>query len=146
MATKNKTASRKTRKRRSKNIYGSGDKGKATRLHSKIIRSIGYCEICGYDQNLQAAHIISRKYDATRVDLRNALCLCAGCHLKQTHFSPVEVSLCWLDKNGKRLYNKLVGIAKSNSEVDWAKEVEFLTDILRRVEQSEEIDYRDLYP
>jgi hypothetical protein len=63
--------------------YGKGDKGKATKLHAEIIRSIGHCEHC-YKRppavQLQCAHIQGRKSSATRTLLINAYCLCASCH------------------------------------------------------------------
>lgn len=74
-----------------------GAKAKATRLHSLIVRSIGYCEnpACDYECpcpeapqrhpkangcKLQAAHVIGRARTVTRTDLRNAISLCASCH------------------------------------------------------------------
>jgi hypothetical protein len=144
--TVNKNTS-KRRKRKSKNLYGTGDKGKATRLHSKIIRMKGFCEICGADdpRRLQCAHIISRQYDATRVDLRNCLCLCARCHLRQSHFSPVDVSVAWIDKYSIELYNELVELANSKEAPDWEVQVNFLSDVLQRIESGEIIDFKDLY-
>lgn len=59
----------------------SGDKGACDRMFSQIIRSRGACQRCGSVQSLQCAHIISRRYSATRCDERNAWCLCAGCHM-----------------------------------------------------------------
>ena len=60
--------------------YGTGAKRRATILHSEIVRARGACERCGRTNNLQCAHIISRRYSATRVRLDNAWCLCASCH------------------------------------------------------------------
>lgn len=66
-------------------IYGKGAKAKATRLHSELVRSRGRCERCGRtDKALQCAHIIGRRYSATRTDERNAWALCAGCHMRLT--------------------------------------------------------------
>ena len=70
--------------------YGKGDKGKATKLHSRIVRHRAKrCERCGSKDNLQCAHIISRTFSATRCELENALCLCASCH-KWTELFPVS--------------------------------------------------------
>jgi hypothetical protein len=71
--------------------YGKGAKGKATRLHSLVVRSRGRCEACGDAdyQKLQCAHVVSRKYNATRVDPDAALCLCWVCHRRFTDW-PVE--------------------------------------------------------
>lgn len=66
-----------------------GDKGRADREFSLAVRTIGHCESCNKTQNLQCAHIISRRYAQTRTSFRNALCLCAGCHIKYT-LNPLE--------------------------------------------------------
>ena len=55
-------------------------KAKADKLWSEIIRSIGFCEICGKNQNLNAHHVVGRINYALRWDLKNGICLCAGCH------------------------------------------------------------------
>lgn len=74
-------------------IYGRGLKGKATKLHSLAVRARGRCERCGSAANLQAAHIIPRRYNATRVDPTNAWCLCAGCHLRTTEWASEHMAL-----------------------------------------------------
>lgn len=55
-------------------------RNKLDKLTGQIVRSKGKCEFCGKKTNLQACHIFSRKYNNTRWDLDNLLCLCAGCH------------------------------------------------------------------
>lgn len=133
------------RHKRKGNLYGTGAKGKATRLHSKIIRHGGVCAMCGSTENLQCAHIISRNYDRTRTDLRNALPLCARDHLAQSYFSPIDISLLWLDKYGKRLYKQLVKQAKEGEKKDWDKEVIFLEGVLKRLDDGEVLDFKELY-
>lgn len=69
------------------NIYGKGLRGKATKLHAELVRSRGRCERCGRtDGAFQCAHIVPRRYAATRVDPLNAWCLCPGCHLRTTEW------------------------------------------------------------
>lgn len=77
------------------NIYGTGLKGKATKLHSLVVRQRGVCARCGERQyaKLQAAHIIPRRYSATRCDPENAWCLCAGCHLRLTEHADEHMQL-----------------------------------------------------
>lgn len=65
------------------------------RLFSLIVRSQGFCTRCGSTQNLQAAHIYSRKFNSVRFDENNALCLCASCHRWQ-HDCPSE-NIKWLE-------------------------------------------------
>lgn len=97
-------------------MYGRGAKGKATRLHSQLVRLRGLCESCGSTDNLQCAHIISRKYNATRTDENNAFCLCARCHMNFTD-DPVGFGLFVIDRVGEPAYDALR--AKANGGVKW---------------------------
>ena len=60
---------------------------KADRLFSLAVRERdgNECRHCGEHYRPQCAHIVSRRYDATRWSLDNAVCLCARCHMKFTH-------------------------------------------------------------
>jgi hypothetical protein len=53
---------------------------KLDKLWSEKIRSIGKCEVCGETGYLNAHHIIGRLNKIVRWDLKNGVCLCAGCH------------------------------------------------------------------
>ena len=64
-------------------------KKEADTLWSKIIRSYGRCEKCGSTATLNAAHIYSRRFVATRHDLSNGLCLCVACH-RWGHDKPLD--------------------------------------------------------
>jgi hypothetical protein len=112
------------------NIYGKGDKGKATRLHALIVRSYGKCMKCGNEHALQCAHIISRKYANTRTDLDNAFCLCASCHMYFTD-NPVEFGTWTLDQIGEENYQHLLDKRRVNSKVDWATESKRLNTIAK---------------
>ena len=62
-------------------------------LFSLIVRSAGYCQVCGnvFGQ-LQVHHIIGRNNHRLRWDLRNAICLCSSCHKFSTnsaHNNPI---------------------------------------------------------
>lgn len=122
-------------------MYGRGKKGTATRLHSKVIRALGICERCGESsyESLQCAHIISRKYNATRTDLRNAFCLCATCHAYFTDH-PAEfgrfVDRMW----AARLYDALTAKAHSGqkgSDAFWQDRIDFLKDIYEQITAGE---------
>lgn len=105
-------------------IYGPGDKGKATKLASKLVRSLGYCQSCGDSDysHLQAAHIIGRKYSATRCDLSNYFCLCAKCHRLYTDF-PVKFTE-FIDKTiGRDEYDRLYAKAQPATKMDWSAEL-----------------------
>lgn len=127
--------------------WGKGPKGKATRLHSILVRSRGACERCGKAGEirtesvpglgalvvpiggLQCAHIIGRRYSATRTDERNAWALCAGCHMRlgehpdeHMHLAAQTIGLEAFDE----LKAKALAGVKSN-DVFWRSEVERLT-------------------
>lgn len=109
-------------------------KKRATIAHSLIVRARGKCENCGDREyaHLQCAHIISRRYSATRTDLANAFCLCAGCHMRFTEW-PLEFSEFVLEKIGEDGYLLLVTRAASRSKVDWVEECARLRPLLAAV-------------
>ncbi len=72
--------------------YGKGPKGKATKLHSQLVRLRGHCENCWSADELQCSHVVPRTWAWTRTDEFNAFCLCAKCHHRFTDF-PDE----WMD-------------------------------------------------
>jgi hypothetical protein len=105
-------------------MYGKGAKGKATRLHSQLVRMRGLCESCGSTENLQCAHIMSRSYNATRTDENNAFCLCARCHWFYTK-APIEFARFTFERIGEPAYDALrlkalVGVRWHES--DWQDE------------------------
>ncbi len=61
--------------------------GKISRLQqrcdkefSKLIREKGKCERCRSRDNLDSAHVVTRKNLVLRWDILNVLCLCRDCH------------------------------------------------------------------
>lgn len=114
--------------------YGKGDKAKATKLHSVLIRKIGFCENCRGNNFLQCAHIISRRYSGTRTDLRNAFCLCASCHRRFTDW-PREFSHFITDTWAADIYDEIKVKANNSVKVDWSKRLEFLKWAEREMER-----------
>ena len=114
--------------------YGKGPKAKATRLHSLVVRSRGKCEACGEADyaRLQCAHIIPRRYNATRTDEGNALCLCWTCHRRFTDW-PLEWANFVEEKVGLSYYNHLKRKAQAGVKVNdafWLAEVERLSALM----------------
>ena len=124
--------------------YGKGDKGKATKLHSVIIRSLGYCENfekCGYEEcpcddkwkhtkacKLQAAHIQGRTASATRTQLRNAFCLDASCH-RVFSDKPLTFSR-WVTTTWAQAHREeLIRLSNTMTKMDWSAEYQRLKDI-----------------
>ena len=109
-----------------------GDPGKADFLFSRIVRSRGMCERCGYDGGpFDTAHIVRRRYSATRCVEDNAWCLCRTCHHDvdewQLHFmSRVAVTI------GEERYVELCLMAQEgipmSSAVFWRDTVARLTE------------------
>lgn len=117
-----------------KTSYGKGPRGKATRLHSQLVRSRGSCEHCGSKVALQTAHIISRRFPLTRTDEDNAFCLCAACHRRFTEW-PDEWMEFIHDEIGpsefQRLKEKSQGkITGKKAQEFWENEVVRLTELL----------------
>lgn len=114
-------------------------KGKADRLFSQLVRARGACEKCGERDysKLQTAHIISRRYSATRTDPRNAWCLCARCHLRLTDH-PDEHVVFTLETIGSEVFDELKAKALAgidgSSQVYWESEVVSLQGLLAEVE------------
>ena len=122
--------------RRGKKSNTQRAKEKATRLHSLIVRSRGRCEHCGTTANLQCAHIVSRRYSATRTDLENAFALCAGCHMRFTEW-PLEFAHFVLSKIGEEKYRALREKAHNPLvKVDWPAEAERLAAIWEQIEEA----------
>lgn len=110
-------------------LYGKGDRGKATKLHAQLVRSRGRCERCGATDKLQAAHIMRRRYAATRTDEANAWCLCASCHFRidghaDEFMELVEATI------GRAEFDRLKAKAQTVTKVNWRAEVARLTALL----------------
>lgn len=115
-------------------MYGAGSKGKATRLHSLVVRARGRCQYpdCGSTSTLQAAHIISRRYNAVRTDEHNAWCLCAKHHFLVDSWAVEKSKLIDSTIGGER-YEDLRRRAMTGvkaSDAFWQAEIERLTRLL----------------
>ena len=107
--------------------YGKGDKGKATRLHSLLVRSRGRCERCGetrYDK-LTTAHMIPRRFSATRTMEEASWCLCYSCHRLTEQFPDEFLNLVG-DTIGLAEYLRLKLLAQTPTKKDWQAEAERL--------------------
>lgn len=114
-------------------------KGKADRIFSILVRLRRRCEKCGQTDRskLQTAHIIGRRYSATRTDERNAWCLCAGCHLRLTDHPDEHVAFIF-ETIGPELFEELKAKAyagiQGSAELFWESEVVRLQALLAEVE------------
>jgi 5-methylcytosine-specific restriction endonuclease McrA len=106
---------------------------KMDKLFGEIIRSQGVCEKCNSHQNLQCAHVVSRRHLRTRWDLDNALCLCKRCHIFWQHKEPHEFVRWFDNKFGGKLYEELKKRANSLEKVDYEEKYKFLKDIHERL-------------
>lgn len=102
------------------NIYGTGDKGRATKLHAELVRARGACERCGSTAYLQCAHIVSRRFSHTRCELDNAWALCARCHAELTADPFAHVAFAHATI-GEARYAELRAQALRRTKVDWAQ-------------------------
>ena len=109
-------------------------KNKADIVFSKIIRSVGRCEMCGTTGDrvqLQCAHWISRRYSNIRTDFDNAFCLCALCHFTMTG-DPTAWSEWAVSKRGWPTYWRLREAGYKPASVDWPAELLRLREIAKR--------------
>lgn len=99
-----------------------GDKGACDRVFSQLVRMRGSCIRCGSVRDLQCAHVLSRRYSATRCDTRNAWCLCAGCHFLVDSHADEKMDL--VEKTiGRAVYDELKAAALGNLRPwDWKAE------------------------
>ena len=95
---------------------------------SKYVRlRDGQCQNCGTADNLQCAHLISRRYKSIRTSASNAVALCRSCHVFFTH-RPLEWAQWIVDRFGQDYYDRLIrqaldtDLAKS---VDWKWEADY---------------------
>lgn len=109
------------------------DKRACDELFSQIIRHARRCRRCHTTTGqLQCAHIVSRRYAATRCDPRNAWCLCAGCHLRLTQHPDEHVQFAH-DTIGEQLYETLRTKAYAGERPDWTELRAILADTARRL-------------
>ncbi len=114
--------------------YGKGAKGKATKLHSQLVRSRGCCQNCFSTRELQCAHIVPRTWAWTRTMEANAFCLCAACHHRFTDF-PDEWMAFVESTIGLPDYLLLKDRAQQGvgRKFDWDAEVERLQALVKEV-------------
>ena len=144
--------------------YGKGDKGKATKLHSVIVRSLGHCENCDYKCScadkwkhttgckLQAAHLEGRTASGTRTQLRNAFCLCASCHRKFTD-KPLTFSRFVTTTWAQAYRDRLLELSRpmvTGQKMDWAEELvrlKAMHDDIKRgeitIQEAREIEHEE---
>ena len=84
---------------------------KLDKAWSASIRSVNRCEYCGKRESLNAHHIFGRKNLSVRWDLNNGVCLCAGCHVFNTHFSAHQTPTLFtewiINRNGQGWHDEL---------------------------------------
>lgn len=104
-------------------------------LYSRLIRSRSVCERCGdNDGPFDAAHIVRRRYSATRCHPDNAWCLCRSCHRLVDEDAYEFMQL--VEKTiGVERYQELRKLAHAgtgmSSKAFWRRERERLMDACR---------------
>ena len=109
MTLRNSTIARHTRLKRStkslprtKKTPLAALKRQADKLAGELCRRRGACEKCGGKEYLSWAHMVSRRYHATRWEDLNSFCLCRNCHAFFT-YNP-DRWIAWLMKNHAARY------------------------------------------
>ncbi len=109
--------------------HAKGAKARADKYFSLIVRSRGRCERCGSTDysRLQCAHIVSRRFSATRCDEINAAALCGACHLRLTN-EPYEHVAFAIGRLGEAAYAELRARALAGGKQDWETVADELRD------------------
>jgi hypothetical protein len=86
-------------------------KTEADKLWSDKIRAVGYCQICGNRDNLNAHHLLEKSvWTHLRYDVSNGVCLCCSCHtlnpVLSAHHNPVSTDnfIEYLNQNMSSTY------------------------------------------
>jgi hypothetical protein len=115
-------------------------KRRATVLHSQYVRARdGRCVRCGSTTGqLQCAHIVSRRYAATRVDPGNAACLDAACHRRLTEHPHEHVGFFTAYLGSWEAYQALIDKANSGVGIKfnadyWQQQIDVLLALLEDV-------------
>lgn len=92
-------------------------------LARKLCRKIAgeRCERCGGANVLQWHHIVTRRVKALRWDMRNALCLCKGCHFWWHNLAQMGEQWAWLEQRfgeRRRDFLRIALAAAGKSKVD----------------------------
>ena len=96
-----------------KRVGRSASKGKIEKKldelwRQAVLKKWNYrCAVCGKTENLQAAHIMSRRHKALRWDLRNGIALCIHHHLFWAHKEPVQFFLFLKNLLGEEFLDQL---------------------------------------
>ena len=108
-------------------------KRKLDKIFSEVIRKRGYCERCGESTHskLQCSHIHSRDKLSVRWDLKNAFCLCGGCHIFWWHKNPVLAAEFSREKLGEYEYVAL--LHRANSIKKWT--IPEMQELLKTLEK-----------
>jgi hypothetical protein len=112
-----------------------GDRGFCDVLFSRIVRNRARCQRCGAP-GTDTAHIVGRRYSATRCLEDNAWCLCRRCH-QITGEWPEDFLELVGTTIGHDLYERLRWTAlegiRGSSALFWASELERLKDRCREL-------------
>jgi hypothetical protein len=106
-------------------------------LFSRLVRSRGACERCRRTSGpFDTAHIVRRRYSATRCVEDNAWCLCRPCH-QQVDGWPGDFMALVRRTIGEDRYRELCQSAQAgirlSSKLFWRGEVERLTERCREM-------------
>ena len=117
-------------------------KNKLDTIVGKIVRARGKCERIGFgcerkSNVLQCCHINSRKYNLTRWDLDNLLCLCAVCH-SHFHDHPLELGDFVKKVKGEIIWENLQEVYKSQTKYT-TNDLEIKLKILQDLADKKEI-------
>lgn len=112
---------------------------------SDVVRKRGYCERCGQTEHskLQCSHIHPRDKLSVRWDIKNAFCLCGGCHIFWWHKNPILAAEFAKEKLGDYEYTSLLHRANAIKRYTLQEMQELLITLKGILCSKQDIDRQD---
>lgn len=92
------------------------------------------CVVCGSTQNLQCGHLITRRSQSVRFDLRNCNAQCRGCNLLH-EYRPERYTQWFINHYGTEVYNELVHKSKEIKKLTIPELQELKSTLIKMLEQ-----------
>lgn len=113
----------------------------------RVIREVGYCEMCGSKEGqLHAHHLIRRGNFAYRHLVENGACLCASCHTFASHSAHRDRTFFyqWLKRNRPGQWKWLMEhTVKKEKMIGKTKSIDY-APIKMKKEKTDEQEYYEL--
>lgn len=114
---------------------------KCVEIAKKIarIRDRNVCVWCGNDgryKQLHGSHVFPEgRHRGMSAEVENIKMLCAYCHMRRWHESPIE-GMTWFKGKYPERYRKLLKMSRLTIKKDWEKELVLLKEELKKYDRN----------